>query len=155
MNLYEGMFLLDNQTVRADWKTAKNAVLDIAKKHGAEVVTARRWDERKLAYVIRGHKRGTYLLTYIKAPPQNVAVIRRDIELDERVLRYMLLSTESVPDSELELSKAELVDGFSVPPPPQDDEVVEEVHQEAEAVEPLEEPIAEDVVPDAVSETEA
>jgi small subunit ribosomal protein S6 len=123
MNLYEGMFLLDNQVVRADWKTAKSIVVDILKKHGGEVVTVRRWDERKLAYPIRGRRRGTFYLTFFKAPPEGIAPVRHDLDLDERVLRYLMLRAESVSDAELELSKAELADGFTVPPPPSDDEV--------------------------------
>jgi small subunit ribosomal protein S6 len=153
MNLYEGMFLLDNQVVRADWKTAKNAVLETLKKHGGEVVSARRWDERKLAYAIRGRRRGTYLLTYYKAAPQNVGLIRRDIELDERILRYLVLCAEAVPEPELELSKAELAEGFTVPPPPQDDEVVVEAPEVA--AEPAPELSSEELAVPETAETEA
>lgn len=124
MNLYEGMFLLDNQVVRADWKTAKSLVVDLIKKNGGEIVTIRRWDERRLAYPIRGRRRGTYYLTYFKAAPSAVATTRREFELDERVLRYLMLRAETVPDAELELSKAELAEGFTVPPPPADDEPI-------------------------------
>lgn len=131
MNLYEGMFLLDNQVVRADWKTAKNLVVDLIKKNGGEIVTIRRWDERRLAYPVRGRRRGTYYLTYFKAAPSAVAATRREFELDERVLRYLVLRAETVPDAELELSRAELAEGFTVPPPPSDDEPP-----------PVEEPVA-------------
>lgn len=139
MNLYEGMFLLDNQVVRADWKTAKNLVVDLIKKHGGEVVTVRRWDERKLAYPIRGRRRGTYLLTFFKTAPEAIASTRHDFELEERVLRYLILRADAVTDAEIELSKAELVDGFTVPPPPQDDEVP----ASEEVAVPVEEPMAE------------
>ena len=56
------MFLLDNQVVRADWRQAKTLVADLLAKNGAKVLCARRWDERKLAYTIRGCTRGTYLI---------------------------------------------------------------------------------------------
>jgi ribosomal protein S6 len=58
------MFLLDNQVVRADWRQAKTLVADLLAKNGAKVLCARRWDERKLAYTIRGRTRGTYLIAY-------------------------------------------------------------------------------------------
>jgi small subunit ribosomal protein S6 len=118
---YEGMFLLDNQAVRADWGRAKGAVTEILAKHGAKVVAARRWDERKLAYPIKGRTRGTYLLAYFEAAPQALNTMRRDFELDERVLRYLLLNTDGVPPAELDLSRAEMAEGFSVPPPPQEE----------------------------------
>lgn len=119
------MFLLDNQAVRADYKAAKAVVTDTLKKHGAEVVSARRWDERRLAYTIHGRQRGTYLLTYFKAGPNAVAGIRRDAELDERILRHLVLSVEEIPAAELELSAAEGSD-YTPPPPPADDEVERE-----------------------------
>ena len=55
------MFLLDNQVVRVDYKAAKAVVIDTLKKHGAEIVSARRWDERRLAYPIAGRQRATFL----------------------------------------------------------------------------------------------
>ena len=45
--LYEGMFLLDNQAVRDDWNAAKAVVTSLLAKHGGRVQTARRWDERR------------------------------------------------------------------------------------------------------------
>ena len=130
--LYEGMFLLDNQAVRADWGQAKAAVTDALAKHGGTVRTARRWDERRLAYPIKGRKRATYLLTYFEQDGAQSQALRRDLEIDERVLRYLILSVEELPEGELEKSQAELESGFSVPPPPTDDEPLEEPQRESE-----------------------
>lgn len=117
-NTYEGMFLLDNQVVRADWNRAKSAVTETLQKHGAKVLAARRWDERKLAYTIKGKTRGTYLLTYFELGGNGVNEMRRDFELDERVLRYLVVRADQVPAGELEKSAEESAAGFSVPPPP-------------------------------------
>ena len=130
--LYEGMFLLDNQAVRTDWGQAKAAITDALAKHGASVRTARRWDERRLAYPIKGRKRATYLLTYFEQEGARSEALRRDLEIDERVLRYLILSVDELPEGELEKSQAELEAGFSVPPPPTDDEPAEEPQREAE-----------------------
>jgi ribosomal protein S6 len=122
LRTYEGMFLLDNQVVRADYKAAKALVTDLLKKHGGEVVCARRWDERRLAYPIQGRQRATYLLTYFKSPGQAIVPLRRDAELDERILRHLFISVEEVPAKELELALAE-GDDFAPPPPPADDAI--------------------------------
>lgn len=124
--LYEGMFLLDNRAVRADWRRSKAAVTDALSKHGARVVTARRWDERRLAYTIRGNKRATFLLAYFEQGPEGSLAVRRDLDLEERVLRYLIQGVEAVPEGEVEKSQAELEAGFEVPPPPGDDEVASE-----------------------------
>jgi len=115
---YEGMFLLDNQVVRADWNRAKGAIVETLAKHGAKVLTARRWDERKLAYSIKGKNRGTYLLAYFDLGGDGVNEMRRDFDLDENVLRYLMLRVDAVPAGEVEKAAEESAEGFSVPPPP-------------------------------------
>lgn len=119
--LYEGMFLLDNQLVREDWKAAKSAVSDLLQKHGAKIRTLRRWDERRLAYPIKNQRRATYFLAYFDVDTGAIPALRRDLELSEKVLRNLLLSCEAVPEKEAELAQAEYAEGFSVPPPPPDD----------------------------------
>ena len=42
------MLLLDNREVKRGWEELKTSVNGLFEKHGAEVVSARRWDERRL-----------------------------------------------------------------------------------------------------------
>ena len=119
--IYEIMYLLDNNTVRAGWKEAKAAATGLIEKHGGKVLAARRWDERKLAYPIEKKNRATFLLAYYEMGNQHIPELRRDLELNERVLRYLILRAEAVPASELELSQAENAADFVVPAPPPDD----------------------------------
>lgn len=119
--LYEGMFLLDNQVVREDWTKAKSLVTDTLKKHGGKVLSARRWDERKLAYPITGRRRATFLLSYYEMGIEHINELRRDFDLSEKVLRYLILSREAMPDGEIELAAAEQSTDFVVPAPPPDD----------------------------------
>ncbi len=65
---YEAMFLLDNASAVADLDGTTGVVDQILLKHGATIVQKEKWDERKLAYEIRGHKRATYYLVYFRAP---------------------------------------------------------------------------------------
>lgn len=128
--LYEGMFLLDNQLVRQDWNEAKGVVTGLLEKHGASVKSARRWDERRLAYPIKRKNRATFLLTYSEIPNEGIASLRRDLELSENVLRYLFLKTEEVPQEELDLTTAEGSADFVVPLPPEDHELDEEEPKE-------------------------
>ena len=119
--LYEGMFLLDNQVVRENWKNAKGLVTGTLEKHGAKVQSARRWDERKLAYPIGGKMRATYVLAYFEMDPAPIPAMRRDFELNEKVLRYLMLSVPALPEGELDKARAEDAADFVVPAPPPDD----------------------------------
>lgn len=126
---YEGMFLLDNQLVREGWDAAKGAVTATLQKHGANVLTARRWDERRLAYPIEGRRRATYLLTYYEMDGP-LSAMRRDFDLSERILRYLMLAVDELPEGERELSEAEGAADFVVPTPPEDDAPDPEVAEE-------------------------
>lgn len=120
------MFVLDNGLVREDWSKAKGVVTAALEKHGGKVHTARRWDERRLAYPIAKRQRGTYLLTYFDMEQGGLPPLARDLELSEPVLRHLILQAEVVPETEVELTQAEAADDFVVPAPPADDAVDEE-----------------------------
>ena len=119
--IYEGMFVLDNDAVRDGWEGAKGLVTGVLEKHKATVLSARRWDERRLAYPIQGNRRATYLLAYYQIPGEEIPAMRREFDLSEEVLRYLFLSVDVVPDEEAELTRAEGASDFVVPEPPDDD----------------------------------
>lgn len=123
------MCLLDNREVRNGWQPLKDAVVANFTKHGAKILSARRWDERRLAYKIDGQNRGTYLLVYFAADTQSVAGIRRDLQFNESLLRTLLVDCADVPQSAYE-PEAE----FDVNSIPADDAPLEDaVEYEAEA----------------------
>jgi small subunit ribosomal protein S6 len=88
---YEAMFLLDSSKVAVSWDNAVQHVHDILTKHNAEIVASRQWDERRLAYPVKGHKKGTYLLTFFLAPGDNVDDITSDCRLSDLILRELIL----------------------------------------------------------------
>jgi len=94
---YECMCLLDNGEVRKGWEPLKEAVAGLFTKHEAKVLSNRRWDERRLAYPIKGQQRATYLLLYFAADTQTLPAIRRELEFSESMLRYMITECDEVP----------------------------------------------------------
>ncbi len=90
MNKYEGMFLLDNSKVKVDPAECVGVVTEVLKKYQANIVRIERWDERKLAYEIRGQKRATYVLAHFEMAPENPGQLRHDVSLNENFLRCLL-----------------------------------------------------------------
>ena len=84
VNTYEGMFLLDSAKAATAWDDTVKHVHDILTKHHSEIVASRQWDERRLAYSIGGHKKGTYLLTYFRTDGENLKEIVADCRLERR-----------------------------------------------------------------------
>ena len=120
MKLYEGMFVIDNDLVREDWQAAKAVVTGTLEKHGAKIHSARRWDERALAYPIKGRRRATYLLSYFEIGGEGNTLVARDLEIQDGVLRYLVTSVAEIPEGEVEAATAESADDFEVPAPPPD-----------------------------------
>lgn len=94
MKTYEAMFLVD--AGNHEYEDAFAPVRDVLKRVEAEVLTIKPWDERRLAYKIKGRKRGLYVLTYFKADPARLGELQHDIQLNESVLRAMVLSADHV-----------------------------------------------------------
>lgn len=91
---YEGMFLLDNNAATANFEAAAGVVDQILQKNGATLVRKEKWDERKLSYEIRGHRRATYYLVYFNAGSAAVKEINRDVRLTEGVIRHLILGLD-------------------------------------------------------------
>ncbi len=102
MRLYEGMFIISDTIASADWEGTVNHVQDLLKNRGAEILDSQKWDERKFAYKLKGHRRGTYLLTYFNAPEDSIIHIKRDLQLSETVLRSLIVKTEKIRESKSE-----------------------------------------------------
>lgn len=89
--LYEGMFVFDANHAGKDWPGLEQHVQDLLQRHEGQLVHAERWPDRKLAYEIKGCKKGTYYLTYFNAPTTAIQGLQRDCELSDRVLRAMFV----------------------------------------------------------------
>ncbi len=99
---YEAMFLLDNTRASEDFEGAAAQVDDILTKHGAEFVIKEKWDERKLAYEIKGHRRATYYLVYFRAPTTAIQEINADVLLSEIVLRHLVMVLDEPIETHVE-----------------------------------------------------
>jgi small subunit ribosomal protein S6 len=92
------MFLFD-PTFGASFEKCEAEVRRLMDRAGAELMFCRKWDERRLAFRIRGRKRGVYALTYFKADPDKITPLERDAKLAENILRLLVLRADDVtPD---------------------------------------------------------
>lgn len=92
--LYEAMFLVDSADAATDWEGVNSAIKSILEKGGVEIVSMRKWDDRRLAYEINSKEKGTYILCYFKAEGKKIRNIERDVQLSERIMRVLILCAE-------------------------------------------------------------
>ena len=102
MRLYEGMFIISDTVAGADWEAAVKHVEDLLKNRGAEILKSEKWEDRKFAYKLKGHKRGAYLLVYFNAPTDSISPMKRDFELSDNVLRTLIVKVDKVGESKPE-----------------------------------------------------
>ncbi len=96
--LYEGMFVFDANYAGKDWPGLEQHVNDLVQRHEGQLVHSERWPDRKLAYEMKGCKKGTYYLTYFNAPTTAIQGLQRDCELSDRVLRAMFLYEDELAE---------------------------------------------------------
>ncbi len=94
MAVYEGMFILDPTKFARDPGAAAQQVADLITNHGGTILAARLWDERKLAYPIKGHKKGVYWLTYFTMPGGNLVALERQCEITDDIVRKLVLKVD-------------------------------------------------------------
>jgi len=107
-SVYECMFLLDTNKVAGDVPGAAKQLHAILERNNAEVLASRPWDERRLAYPIKSHKKGLYYLTYFRAEGPALSKIKQDFSLNEMILRSLILRIDpKLVDIMLQLAQDE------------------------------------------------
>jgi small subunit ribosomal protein S6 len=107
-NTYECMFLLDTTKVAGDVPAAAKQLEGLLSKNQAEILASRQWDERRLAYPIKGHKKGLYYLAYFRSEGKNLANIERECALNEMILRQLFIRVHpKLADTMLTLARDE------------------------------------------------
>src|ERR1035437_1279976 len=99
---YEALFLLNASYATGSWDAAKGEVEHILHRANAEILHLRKWDERRLAYEIRGNKRGVYVLAFFKCEGPKVVGIERDVQLSENILRVLVLKSDHIALKDVE-----------------------------------------------------
>ncbi len=100
--MYEGMFLVDSALAAQDWQKILNEIQRILDRAQAEVISLKKWDERRLCYEINGKNRGTYILSYFNCDTDKVKGIERDVQLSELITRVLILRTDRMAKEDLE-----------------------------------------------------
>ena len=58
------------------------------------MLASRLWEERRLAYPIDGHRKGTYWLTYFKLDSNQLVALNRQCHLSESIVRTLFLKVD-------------------------------------------------------------
>ena len=85
---------------------------------------SRLWEERRLAYPIKRHRKGAYWLTYFRMPPNGLTGLNRQTQINDLVLRHLFLKIDP-----------RLVDAILSHVQPREEAATPDAEQPAEAAE--------------------
>jgi small subunit ribosomal protein S6 len=88
------MFIVDSAKAKEDYAKMEAECLGCLTRHGAEIVKATKWDDRKLTYEIRKIRRGTFILVHFNSAPDAIARMERQCALNENIIRVLILVDE-------------------------------------------------------------
>lgn len=90
-HVYEAMFIFDSNRFARERAALPTEVEAMIKANGGEVLVSRLWEERRLAYPIAGHRKGTYWLIYFSSPTSAITPLNRACEIHDGILRQLVL----------------------------------------------------------------
>lgn len=93
-HVYEGMFILDSNRYARDASGTVQQIPSTVEQLGGKMLASRLWEERRLAYPIKGHRKGTYWLTYFRLEGDQLTNLSRQFQLNEAILRNLVLKIE-------------------------------------------------------------
>ena len=93
-HIYEGLFILDTEKYSRDPEGVSNQIAETVEAMGGKVSVSRLWEERRLAYPIKGQKRGTYWLAYFRLDTDKVKDLNRQFQINGNILRFLLLAVD-------------------------------------------------------------
>ena len=94
VNVYEGMFILDSNRYSRDSEAVSGQIPKMIEAAGGEILVSRMWEERRLAYPIDGHRKGSYWLTYFRADGGSITALERDCRLSDTIIRALFLKVD-------------------------------------------------------------
>ncbi len=92
MRKYESMLVFDPELTEEQAVKENQAVLELIKQEGGEILETAKWGKRKLAYEIKKRREGYYFVNYYNLDPKMIDELERHLRISELVLRYNILT---------------------------------------------------------------
>lgn len=91
-HFYEGMFLVDSGKYATDPEGVTGEIMTVLAKAGATVVAHRPWQDGKLAYEIKGMKKGLHYIVCFTMRGAGMKTLIRQCQLNETIIRQMIIA---------------------------------------------------------------
>ena len=93
-NVYECMFIFNANAYARNPAAAQKAVEELIESVDGEILASRLWNEQKLAFPIKDHRKGAYWVTYARIQNDRVGKLNRSTQLNDSILRHLFVKLE-------------------------------------------------------------
>ncbi|MBW1804778.1 MAG: 30S ribosomal protein S6 [Deltaproteobacteria bacterium] len=105
MRHYETIYIVDPNVTDEDYREVIEKFDDIIVNQKGVVIKTQEWGKQKLAYPIKKIDRGSYVLVDYCATAGVAAELERNLNLDDRILKYQTIKLADKADPEALLRK--------------------------------------------------
>jgi small subunit ribosomal protein S6 len=88
------MYILDPGLDDDSSKALVGRIEDLMSKQGVEIQSTEPWGRRRMAYRIKGHWEGNYVLSQLKASAQAISEMERRLRVTDGVLRFLTVRVD-------------------------------------------------------------
>ena len=92
--LYETIFIINPDSDNAVFEQTIDAVKNLIESNGYEVKKVDPWGRRRLAYEVKGHQEGYYVLMVFESEPDFVEQLQRHYRITESIIKYIVVKFE-------------------------------------------------------------
>ena len=105
MAFYESIFIARQELGDKELEDTIDNFKEILEKNNANLVDTESWGLRNLAYKIEKNKKGHYMVLKIDGNGDAIQELERNMRIDENIIRYLSLKTDSINNDPSILAK--------------------------------------------------
>ncbi len=92
---YEAFYIVSPALTDSEVQAIADRFKGIVEEQGGSVEAAAKWDKRKLAYEINGHKEGNYVLMTFEAGAKVPAELDRRMRISDDIVRHRIYKLDA------------------------------------------------------------
>ncbi len=89
--VYEALFILDSNKFARDRDSLSQELEGLVEAADGEILVSRLWEERRLAYPVKGQRKGAYWLMYFRMTTLRVKELTRACSINDSILRHLFV----------------------------------------------------------------
>lgn len=93
--IYESMYIVDSSLTDEQVDSIIAKYSNLISDQGGEVKAVGRWDKRRLAYDVMGHRDGLYILMFFESEPEAAKELDRVYRISDDVFRHLITRVEA------------------------------------------------------------